>query len=168
MKQEFYPNAIQTPLSEDHYLPADAAYPKSLIVLHVTQGPSASSAFNTFAASKKPNRTSVHFVIDRDGTIYQHVPIRATAWHASKVNSKAVGIEHAAMTDGTLPITPEQLESSAKLVAWLAQELGISLDRNHVMSHNEASPQDKHVLCCAPTLDPDQVVKLALDRPGKV
>lgn len=155
---QVYPAAHWIPLPKDHYITKD------LIVLHVTQGPSASSAFNTFAASRDPNRTSCHFVIDRDGTVYQHVAIRDIAWHASAVNSRAVGIEHAAMTNGTLPITPEQLESSAKLVAWLTQELRIPLDRNHVKSHNEASPQDHHVLCCAPTLDPDQVVKLALDK----
>jgi len=47
---------------------------------------------------------SVHFMIDVDGTIYQTMDLADTAWHASQVNWRSVGVELAnigsyAMTD---------------------------------------------------------------------
>src|SRR5882672_4472568 len=126
------PFAIWKPLPEDHSAPGISLLQRNLIILHITQGPSAQSAINTFAASVKPNRTSCHFVIDRDGSIYQLVSITRTAWHASQVNSHSVGIEHAGRVDGTFPITLEQIEASAELVSWIAKQLDIPIDHDHV------------------------------------
>jgi N-acetylmuramoyl-L-alanine amidase len=36
---------------------------------------------------------SVHFLLDLDGTIYQTLDLKERAWHASKANSRSVGIE---------------------------------------------------------------------------
>ncbi len=36
---------------------------------------------------------SVHFMIDIDGTIYQTLDLRDTAWHARQANSRSVGVE---------------------------------------------------------------------------
>jgi len=49
------------------------------IVLHATRGP-LSGALNTF---RIPSYTSAHYVIDRDGTVYQVVPETISAFHAS-------------------------------------------------------------------------------------
>lgn len=49
------------------------------IVLHATRGP-LNGALNTF---RVPNNTSAHYVIDRDGTVYQVVPEVFSAFHAS-------------------------------------------------------------------------------------
>ncbi len=133
---------------------------RDLIVLHITEGPTARSAINTFRASVAPNRVSAHFVIDRDGTVYQLLSIEDTAWHASSVNSHSVGIEHAAMTNN-LPATEAQYQASSKLVAWLCVQLALPCDRAHVRTHHEASPKDGHVLCCTGALDPDRVVDMA-------
>lgn len=148
-----YPPAHWVPLPNDHFVLGP--FSKDLIVCHITQGPSASSAINTFLASKAPpvgsGRTSVQFVIDRDGTTYQLTPIHAQAWHASACNTRSVGIEHAAIA-GTMGITPEQIQASIKLIAWLCKKLSLPIDSAHIMSHNEASPRDLHVHCCEPTL----------------
>ena len=153
-----YPGAKWTPLA-DHSQPGNIRERK-LIVLHITEGSSAASAIATFKASVHPHRVSAHFVIDRDGTVYQLVDLNDTAWHASTVNSKSVGIEHAATAEG-LPATEEQYTASAKLVAWLVNELGIPLSRQFVRTHYEASPVDGHVKCCTGGLDPDRVVTMA-------
>lgn len=155
-----FPKAIWKPIV-NHSAPGKLT-DRNLIVLHITEGPTASSAIETFKASKAPHRTSAHFVIDRDGTVYQLIDIRDTAWHASQVNSHSVGIEHAASTKG-LPATEEQYAASSRLVAWLCKQLGIACTRDNVKTHNEASPKDKHVLCCTGALDPDKVVKGAQD-----
>lgn len=40
---------------------------------------------------------SVHFMLDVDGTIYQTLDLKERAWHATKANSRSIGIEIANM-----------------------------------------------------------------------
>lgn len=133
---------------------------RNTVVLHITGGSTASGAIATFVSSKKPNRVSAHFVIDRDGTIIQLLSIADTAWHASQCNGHSIGIEHVAVP-GKLMATEEQYESSARLVRWLCEQMKVPIDRAHVRTHNEASPRDLHTLCCTGAVDPDKVVSLA-------
>jgi N-acetyl-anhydromuramyl-L-alanine amidase AmpD len=156
-----YPSAVQKPLV-GHSAPGTIAQ-KSLIVLHITGGSTVSGAFETFRFSQAPRRTSAHFIIDRDGTVYQLLPISDTAWHASMVNRISVGIEHVGIPD-TLMCTEEQYAASALLVRWLCDALKIPCDRKHILTHNEASPADAHVLCCTGALNPDRVVAQAITR----
>jgi N-acetyl-anhydromuramyl-L-alanine amidase AmpD len=153
-----YPDAIIDLLPLDHSAPRGSQI--DLIVLHITDGPTARSAIETFKASQEPHRVSCHFVIDRDGTVYQLVDTTYAAWHASQVNARSVGIEHAAVP-GSLPATEAQYEASAKLVAWLCRSLQIPCDRAHIQGHNEASPRDGHVRCCEGALSADKVAAAA-------
>ena len=153
-----YPAAIWCPLF-GHSAPGTVAQ-RNLIVLHITQGYTASGAIATFIASAAPNRVSAHFVIDRDGTVYQLLDLSETAWHASAVNARSVGIEHVAMA-GTLLATEAQYSASAALVAWLCRDLGLTCDRAHIQGHNECSPQDNHTLCPSGALDVDRLVQEA-------
>lgn len=157
-KPLYYPQAIQKPLFA-HSGPGTLKQ-RNTIILHITQGSTAKSAIETFKASDAPHRVSCHFVIDRDGTVYQLLSIADTAWHASQANAHSVGIEHAAIA-GTLWCTDEQYQASSKLIAWLCRQLEIPCDRAHVRTHNEASPRDGHVLCCTGALDPERVVEMA-------
>ncbi len=185
--QDWYPLAKQHRLPADHFLPGNGL-PKNLIVPHITEGTTAAGAIATFEASKPEpegtGRTSVQFVIDRDGTVYQLVAISNIAWHASQVNAHAIGIEHVALSAKgaadlnaefaakiasghqrpwvPLAATPEQYAASAKLIKWLCGEVGIPCDRLHIRTHNEASPRDGHVLCCTGALNPDQLVAQAV------
>jgi hypothetical protein len=53
---------------------------------------------------------SVHFMLDVDGTIYQTLDLKERAWHATSSNSRAVGIEIAAI--GAVPLAQRRtLES---------------------------------------------------------
>src|SRR5690606_31541597 len=36
---------------------------------------------------------SVHFLLDVDGTIYQALDLKEKAWHATRANSRSVGVE---------------------------------------------------------------------------
>lgn len=56
---------------------------------------------------------SVQFMIDVDGTIYQTLDLRDTAWHASQANSRAVGVEIAQI--GAYPRTEQ---GDATLANW--------------------------------------------------
>lgn len=154
----FYPAAVQKPLT-GHSAPGTLTE-RNLVVLHITQGPTAAGAIATFQNSKAPNRVSAHFVLDRDGTVYQLLPLSDTGWHASQANLHSVGIEHAAIANDLL-CTDEQYAASAALIVWICQQLAIPCDRSHVRTHNECSPRDGHVLCCTGALDPDRLVTLA-------
>lgn len=156
------PFAVDKPITQYAY---GTIHDRNTIVLHITEGPTAAGAIEWFRQSKVPNRISAHFVIDRDGTIYQLVSINDTAWHASQCNSRSIGIEHVAVSSGPdkagLPVTYDQYIASAMLIKWLAEQMGIPIDRNHIRTHNEASPADHHTLCCTGALDPDKLVALA-------
>ena len=152
-----YPTALQKPII-NHSAPGTLAQRK-LIVLHCTSGPTAQSAFWAFYNSKSPGRVSAHFIIDRDGTVWQICPLEETCWHASQVNSISVGVEHAGSK--LLPCTPEQYNASAKLCAWLCQILNIPCDSEHIQPHSLASPKDGHMGCSGDALDPNQVIQAA-------
>lgn len=159
-----YPGSVWKPLL-GHSSPGTVAQ-RNLVVLHCTAGSTAEGAIETFQASVKPNRVSAHFVIEQDGTVIQLLSISDTAWHASTVNSRSIGVEHVGIP-GKLMATEEQYEASSELVAWLCGELGIPIDRLHVLAHAEASPEDGHVLCCKGVLDPDRVVEMAVSKSGQ-
>ncbi len=155
---QYYARAVQNPL-KDH-CGAPGSLKPSMIVLHITEGSTASGAIATFASSVAPHRVSAHFVIGRSGTVYQCVPLDCAAWHASEVNGHAIGIEHVAIA-GKMFATEEQYVASSRLVDWLCRTFAIPCDRDHIKTHNEASPKDGHVLCCTGALNPDRVVNMA-------
>jgi N-acetyl-anhydromuramyl-L-alanine amidase AmpD len=174
-----YPGAVLKELT-GHSAPG-TLIDKNQIILHCTEGSTMEGAYETFASSVAPHRVSAHFIIDRDGTVYQLLNLSDVAWHASQVNHHSIGIEHVAMNQETatrlarfpdfvpfggpdiepLLATDAQYTASAGLVKWLCELLGIPCDRNHIRTHNEASPADGHVLCCTGALDPDKLVGLA-------
>jgi N-acetyl-anhydromuramyl-L-alanine amidase AmpD len=153
---EIYPKAIQKPLTG--HSSVGTFLQKNLVVLHITCGTTMDGAYETFKTSLTPHRVSAHFIIDRDGMVYQLLPLSDVAWHASEVNHRSIGIEHVAVPNLQMA-TEAQYAASSALVWWLCGELGIPCDRSHVQSHNEASPKDRHVLCCTGGLDPDKVVR---------
>lgn len=56
------------------------------IVIHQTGGPTAQSAFNSY----KSGGSGAHFLIDKDGTIYQTASVVKQAWHVGKLRSRCL------------------------------------------------------------------------------
>lgn len=46
-----------------------------------------------FRVLQDERNLSVHFLLDVDGTLYQTLDLRDTAWHATKSNTRSIGIE---------------------------------------------------------------------------
>ena len=93
-----YPKAVWKPL-QGHSNPGTLQQ-RNGVVLHITDG--TSLPFDDFQNSPDGNGgKSSHFCIDRDGTVYQYVDVKDTAWHANGVNLRTVGIEHVALTQVT-------------------------------------------------------------------
>jgi beta-N-acetylhexosaminidase len=116
-------------------------HPK-VIVEHYTASNSFSSAWNTFASDapdaelhQRPG-TCAHFVIDRDGTIYQLVPLSTMCRHTVGLNWTAIGIEHVGTSDASILQSPRQIAASLKLTLWLMHRFDISLP--NVIGHNES------------------------------
>jgi N-acetyl-anhydromuramyl-L-alanine amidase AmpD len=92
--------------------------------------------------------TSAHFVVGRDGGVYQMVRIEDKANHAGPANNRSVGIEHVvphALHPKT--ITHAQYAASAALVRWLCRRLNLPVNRTTVIGHSEADPGTGHQTC---------------------
>jgi N-acetylmuramoyl-L-alanine amidase len=119
-----------------------------VIVEHYTASDSFSSAWNTFASDAPDSElhelpgTCAHFVIDRDGTIYQLVPLNTICRHTVGLNWTAIGIEHVGTSDASILQNPKQIAASLKLTLWLMHRFAISLP--NVIGHNESLTSRYH------------------------
>ena len=93
----------------------------NMIVLHSTAAATVEGTINWFLDRK--SQVSAHYVVDRNGDIYQMVRDDRSAWHAKAINSRSIGIEHVATATDRL--TDAQSKASAQLVRWLAAQYGI-------------------------------------------
>jgi len=117
-----------------------------VIVEHFTASETFSSAFATFASDVPDAElhelpgTCAHYVVDRDGTIYQLVRTDVMCRHTVGLNDVAIGIEHVGTSDAEILGDSRQLQASLQLTLWLMQRYGIAI--RDVIGHNEslASP----------------------------
>src|SRR3954466_16106598 len=119
-----------------------------VIVEHVAVAPSAAATRNAFVPDRPdpelhelPNVCS-HFVVDRDGRVYQLVSVRIMCRHTVGLNWTAIGIEHAGFRDGDVLGNRRQLRASLRLTAWLRCRYGIAL--KNVIGHNESLSSTYH------------------------
>jgi N-acetylmuramoyl-L-alanine amidase len=119
-----------------------------VIVEHYTETPDFQSTWNTFAPDvpdselhELPN-TCAHFVVDRDGTIYQLVPVSIMCRHTVGLNWTAIGIEMVGYSDQDILGNPPQLHAALTLTRWLRCRLGISI--RNVIGHNESLSSPYH------------------------
>lgn len=88
------------------------------IVLHCTEG-SLASALAEFQKTDS-RKVSAHYIIDRNGDIYQMVNDADCANHCMGANHGSIGIEHVGSETDSL--APPQATASATLIRWLLQE----------------------------------------------
>jgi N-acetylmuramoyl-L-alanine amidase len=124
------------------------------IVEHVTVTSSFSSAYNTFAADVPDAElhqlpgTCAHFIVDRDGTIYQLVRLNVMCRHTVGLNWAAIGIEHVGLSDAQVLGDAAQMRSSLALTVWLMWRYRIPLA--DVIGHNESLSSPLHKELYAP------------------
>jgi beta-N-acetylhexosaminidase len=124
------------------------------IVEHVTATDSFASVYATFAADvpdvelhELPG-TCAHFVIDRDGTIYQLVPLNVMCRHTVGLNWAAIGIEHVGRSDAQVLADAAQMRASLALTVWLMWRYRIPLA--DVIGHAESLSSPLHRELYAP------------------
>jgi hypothetical protein len=119
-----------------------------VIVEHLTVNDSIDATYNTFAPDRPdpelhelPGVCS-HFVVGRDGTIVQFVPLSLVCRHTVGLNWTAIGIEHVGRADGDVLGDRAQLRASLRLTRWLRCRFGIAL--RDVIGHNESLSSPYH------------------------
>ncbi len=124
--------------ASNNYNERPTAMPISAIVLHATVG----EAGPSLAWLSNPESfVSVHYLIDRDGTIYQMVSESLRAWHAgpsfynglSDWNNFSVGIEMVNRNDGVDTYEPEMVEACRQLCIYLVKKYAIQ--PNVIVTH---------------------------------
>ena len=125
-----------------------------VIVEHYTATTTFAPVWSTFAADTPDPElgelpgTCAHFVIDRDGTIYQLVPLYLICRHTVGLNWTAIGIEHVGTSDGSILGDRAQLSASLRLTLWLMHRFHISLP--NVIGHAESLTSAYHRELYAP------------------
>jgi beta-N-acetylhexosaminidase len=119
-----------------------------VIVEHYTVTSSFQATWNTFAPDRADPElhelpgTCAHFVVDRDGTIYQLVPLGIMCRHTVGLNYTAIGIEHVGSSDAQILSNPRQMAASLRLTRWLRCRYGIGAP--NVIGHNESLSSPYH------------------------
>lgn len=117
-----------------------------VVVLHWTAGPTAESAFNTFAPAELGGRPELgggvnvgaHFLVHQDGLVEQLMPETSMARHVIGLNHVAIGIENVGGPE--LPLTEAQAQADAALVRMLTQRFAIT----HLIGHMEYQAFEGH------------------------
>jgi N-acetylmuramoyl-L-alanine amidase len=118
-----------------------------VIVIHATQQDSVQASLDTLRSSNAQGRVSAHYLIGRDGHVYQLVSESRRAWHAgggswgniTDLNSASIGIE--LDNDGASVFPPAQLDALVKLLEDLCTRLDIP--RRQVIAHADLAPTRK-------------------------
>lgn len=142
------------------------------IVVHIMDGTLAGT--DAWFASRG-SKVSAHYGVGKNGEVHQYVDEDDTAQHAGIVDSPAalvvrqrltlnpnlytVGIEHEGRDGDAL--TPAQADASAELIAEIASDWGIPLDREHVIAHHEIRASKT---CPGKGVDIDALIALAIQK----
>jgi N-acetylmuramoyl-L-alanine amidase len=134
--------------AEKHYgIDSWRLHPK-VIVEHYTGGESFAAAWNTFASNQPDPElgelpgTCAHFIVDKDGTIYELVRLDVMCRHTVGLNYVAIGIEHVGTSDREILHDKVQITASLELTAWLHRRFHIRI--RNVIGHNESLSSPYH------------------------
>ncbi len=118
-----------------------------IIVIHATEQSSVEASLETLRGSNVQGPVSSHYLIGRNGRIYQLVSEERRAWHAgggrwgtiTDLNSASIGIE--LDNDGASNYSEPQLAALLVLLEDLCTRLQIR--RTHVIAHADLAPNRK-------------------------
>jgi N-acetylmuramoyl-L-alanine amidase len=122
----------------------DLRRPQYVILHHTTND----TALQALATLTNPERmVSAHYLVGRDGTVYQLVDERHRAWHAGAsrwgsdedINSASIGIE--LDNDGHEPYPPAQVQALLALLADVKARHDIP--RENFLGHGDVAPGRK-------------------------
>lgn len=118
-----------------------------LIVIHATEQHSVEQSLKTLSTANSGGKVSAHYLIGRDGHIYQLVADDQRAWHAGSgrwgaitdVNAASIGIE--LDNDGSADYPESQIAALLSLLDDLCTRLAIP--RTQIIAHADLAPTRK-------------------------
>ncbi len=119
-----------------------------VIVEHFTVTDTAAEAIAIFEPDRPDSElgelpgTCAHFIVDRDGTILQLVPLSIMCRHTVGLNYTAIGIEHVGRSAEDVLANDAQMRASLALNRWLQCRYAIA--RDNVIGHNESLESPYH------------------------
>jgi N-acetyl-anhydromuramyl-L-alanine amidase AmpD len=141
-----YPSAIWRPAAAENFGERPAGAIIDCVVLHATAGTLA----GTLAWFANPaSQVSSHYVVAKDGDVYQMVEEQDRAQHAgasdfqgrTSFNTCSIGIEIVNLNNGSDPYPPEQFEAMVDLTLYLVQKYNVQ--RQWIVTHAEISTAGK-------------------------
>ena len=137
----------RNPMAEWVPSPNHNARQPVLIVIHHTEQDSVQQSLDTLRTRNSGGQVSAHYLVGKDGSLYQLVPDTLRAWHAgagrwgtiADVNSASIGIE--LDNDGRSPFPPTQIATLLRLLDDLCTRLRIP--RTAVIGHADLAPDRK-------------------------
>ncbi len=127
--------------------------PVSVLVFHATATNTLEETLSIFIDKEEQPRVSSHYVIDRDGTIYQLIDETKRAWHAGisswgdiheDMNSHSIGIEFQCPATGPQSVdvfTKEQIQAGLELCTDIVKRYQIRPE--NVVAHSDIAPGRK-------------------------
>jgi len=114
-----------------------------IIVLHWTAIHTFEASYRTMYPSVLPSKRNdiasasslnvcAHFLVDRDGSIYQLLPLPYFGRHVIGLNYHAIGVEN--VGSDTLPLTDAQVASNTALILYLLEKYP---EIRYVIGHHE-------------------------------
>lgn len=97
----------------------------SKIILHYTDSGNVNGTIDWF--KNNPKKVSAHYIVDKNGDIYQMVSDSYVANHCKGDNLVTIGIEHVARPGDQL--THAQEQASVTLIRWLMNAYNIPRDK---------------------------------------
>ncbi len=119
-----------------------------VIVEHYTATDTLQAAYATFANDVPDAElhelpgTCAHFIVDKDGTIYQLVALTTMCRHTVGLNWTAFGIEQVGLDASEILNRPAQYGAVVRLTAWLRCRYGIAV--RNVIGHSESLSSPYH------------------------
>jgi N-acetylmuramoyl-L-alanine amidase len=113
-----------------------------VIVEHYTASETLASVVATFSADVPDPELHelpgicAHFVVDKDGVIYQLVRLDVMCRHTVGLNWTAVGIEHVGTSARQILHNARQMRASLALTTWLMRRLTVGI--GDVIGHNQS------------------------------
>lgn len=138
---------VRSPLAQWEPSPNHNARGPILVVLHFTSQDSVQQSLHTLSTRNSGGPVSAHYLVGRDGRIYQLVSEHRRAWHAgpgrwgtiTDINSASIGIE--LDNDGNSPFPDAQFQALLRLLDDVCERN--SIPRTQVIGHSDMAPTRK-------------------------
>lgn len=145
-------------------------YKPEAIVIHISQG-TMSGAYTWF--NNSTSKASSHYMVSKSGEIWQFVKDENTAWANGNINQPnwsllkpnvnpnfyTLSIEFEGMSGE--PWTQAMYNSAAELIKTLSLKWNISIDRNHIIGHNQIDSINRRS-CPGSGVDLNKLIQLSI------